>query len=92
MKAIPWFSTLSSPQASAVSLSRLAARFMDPGIVPVYSDPGHPDQNGKHERVSHRLRSASASMYRHTKDHGIEPAIPGALVLVDGGRRRRGGS
>ena len=48
------------PFASAVSLSRLtrlAVRFMDLGIVPVYSDPGHPEQNGSHERMHEELKA-----------------------------------
>jgi transposase InsO family protein len=48
------------PFASAVSLSRLtrlAVRFMDLGIVPVYSDPGHPEHNGSHERMHEELKA-----------------------------------
>jgi transposase InsO family protein len=47
------------PFASAVSLSRLthlAVWFIDLEIVPVYSDPGHPEQNGKHERMHKELK------------------------------------
>jgi transposase InsO family protein len=48
------------PFASAVSLSRLtrlAVWFMDLGIVPVYSDPGHPEHNGSHERMHEELKA-----------------------------------
>ena len=48
------------PFASAVSLSRLtrlAVGFMDLGIVPVYSDPGHPEHNGSHERMHEELKA-----------------------------------
>jgi transposase InsO family protein len=48
------------PFASAVSLSRLtrlAVWFMDLGIQPVYSDPGHPEQNGSHERMHAELKA-----------------------------------
>jgi transposase InsO family protein len=48
------------PFASAVSLSRLtrlAVWFIDLGIVPVYSDPGHPEQNGRHERMHRELKA-----------------------------------
>ena len=48
------------PFASAVSLSRLtrlAVWFMELGIVPVYSDPGHPEQNGSHERMHEELKA-----------------------------------
>jgi transposase InsO family protein len=48
------------PFASAVSLSRLtrlAVWFMDLGIVPVYSDPAHPEQNGSHERMHEELKA-----------------------------------
>ena len=51
------------PFASTVSLSRLtrlAVWFMDLGIVPVYSDPGHPEQNPEHERMHKDLKAASA--------------------------------
>lgn len=48
------------PFASAVSLSRLtrlAVWFMDLGIEPVYSDPGHPEHNGSHERMHEELKA-----------------------------------
>lgn len=48
------------PFASSVSLSRLthlAVWFMDLGIVPVYSDPGHPEQNPEHERMHADLKA-----------------------------------
>jgi transposase InsO family protein len=48
------------PFASAVSLSRLtrlAVWFIDLGIVPVYSDPGHPEHNGSHERMHKELKA-----------------------------------
>lgn len=48
------------PFASAVSLSRLtrlAVWFMELGIVPVYSDPAHPEQNGRHERMHEELKA-----------------------------------
>ena len=48
------------PFASAVSLSRLtrlAVWFMDLGIIPEYSDPGHPEQNPEHERMHKDLKA-----------------------------------
>ncbi|MGA2766009.1 MAG: DDE-type integrase/transposase/recombinase [Spirochaetia bacterium] len=48
------------PFASAMSLARLtklAVWFMDLGIVPVYSDPGHPEHNGSHERMHRELKA-----------------------------------
>jgi transposase InsO family protein len=48
------------PFASAVSLSRLtrlAVWFLELGIVPVYSDRGHPEQNGSHERMHEELKA-----------------------------------
>lgn len=48
------------PFASAVSLSRLtrlAVWLMDLGIKPVYSDPGHPEHNGSHERMHGELKA-----------------------------------
>ena len=31
--------------------------FIDHGILPVYSDPGHPEQNGRHERMHRELKA-----------------------------------
>jgi transposase InsO family protein len=48
------------PFASALSLSRLtrlSVWFMDLGIQPVYSDPGHPEHNGSHERMHEELKA-----------------------------------
>jgi len=48
------------PFGSTVSLSRLtrlAVWFMDLGIMPVYSDPGHPEQNPEHERMHRDLKA-----------------------------------
>ena len=48
------------PFASSVSLSRLtrlAVWFMDMGITPVYSDPGHPEHNPEHERMHEDLKA-----------------------------------
>jgi transposase InsO family protein len=47
------------PFASPVSLSRLthlSVWFIELGIMPVYSDPGHPEQNGSHERMHRELK------------------------------------
>lgn len=38
-------------------LTRLAVWFIDLGIEPVYSDPAHPDQNGRHERMHRDLKA-----------------------------------
>ena len=51
------------PFASAVSLSRLtrlSVWFIELGIVPVYSDPGHPQDNANHERMHRELKAAAA--------------------------------
>ena len=51
-----------SPFANALSLRRmtqLSVWFMDLGITPVYSDPAHPAQNGRHERMHRDLKAAS---------------------------------
>lgn len=48
------------PFGSSNSLRRLtglAVWFMDLGITPVYSDPGHPEQNGRHERMHRDLKA-----------------------------------
>lgn len=38
-------------------LSSLAVWFIDHGITPVYSDPGKPQQNGRHERMHKDLKA-----------------------------------
>jgi transposase InsO family protein len=48
------------PFGSPVSLRRmttLAVWLMDLGITPVYSDPGQPQQNGRHERMHKELKA-----------------------------------
>ena len=35
--------------------------FIDLGILPVFSDPAHPEQNGRHERMHRDLKAACAS-------------------------------
>jgi transposase InsO family protein len=48
------------PFGSSNSLRRLtslAVWFMDVGITPVYSDPGQPQQNGRHERMHRDLKA-----------------------------------
>lgn len=37
-------------------LTRLAVWFLELGIEPVYSDPAHPEQNGRHERMHRDLK------------------------------------
>ena len=32
---------------------------MDLGVKPVFSDPGHPEQNGRHERIHRELNAAT---------------------------------
>jgi transposase InsO family protein len=41
---------------SICRLTRLAVWFLELGIEPVYSDPGHPEQNGRHERMHRELK------------------------------------
>lgn len=38
--------------------SRLSYWFIDLGIMPVFSDPAHPEQNGRHERMHRDLKAA----------------------------------
>jgi len=48
------------PFGSPISLRRmtsLAVWFMDLGVTPVYSDPGQPQQNGRHERMHKDLKA-----------------------------------
>ena len=49
-----------SPFGNAVSLrrmTRLSVWFMEIGIIPVYSDPACPQQNGRHERMHRDLKA-----------------------------------
>lgn len=40
--------------------TRLSYWFIDLGILPVFSDPAHPEQNGRHERMHRDLKAACA--------------------------------
>jgi len=40
--------------------TRLSYWFIELGITPVFSDPGHPEQNGRHERMHRDLKAACA--------------------------------
>jgi transposase InsO family protein len=40
--------------------TRLSYWFIELGIMPVYSDPSHPEQNGRHERMHRDLKAACA--------------------------------
>lgn len=40
-------------------MTRLSVWFMELGITPVFSDPGHPEQNGRHERMHRELKADS---------------------------------
>jgi transposase InsO family protein len=56
-------------------LPRLATWLLELGIEPVYSDPGHPEQNGRHERMHRELkRGGDAST-------GLKP--PGTAAQVE---------
>lgn len=44
-----------------VGLSRLAVWFIKLGIVPERIDPGHPEQNGRHERMHLTLKKETAA-------------------------------
>lgn len=41
--------------------TRLSYWFIDLGILPVFSDPAHPEQNGRHERMHRDLKAACAA-------------------------------
>lgn len=41
--------------------TRLSYWFIDLGILPVFSDPAHPEQNGRHERMHRDLKASCAS-------------------------------
>lgn len=40
--------------------TRLSYWFIELGIMPVFSDPAHPEQNGRHERMHRDLKAACA--------------------------------
>jgi transposase InsO family protein len=40
--------------------TRLSYWFIELGILPVFSDPAHPEQNGRHERMHRDLKAACA--------------------------------
>jgi transposase InsO family protein len=51
------------PFGSVLSIqrfTRLSYWFIDLGILPVFSDPAHPEQNGRHERMHRELKAACA--------------------------------
>ena len=65
------------PFASAVSLSRLtnlAVCFMEHGVTPVYSDPGHPEHNPEHERMHRDLKACGHA------SGGLQPGTSAAEV------------
>lgn len=45
--------------------TRLSYWFIELGIMPVYSDPSHPEQNGRHERMHRNLKAACAQPAAH---------------------------
>lgn len=50
-----------SPFASVTAIqrfTRLSYWFIEPGIMPVFSDPSHPEQNGRHTRMHRDLKAA----------------------------------
>lgn len=53
-----------SPFGSVRSIQRftqLSYWFIELGIMPVFSDPAHPEQNGRHERMHRDLKAACAN-------------------------------
>ena len=46
--------------AAIQRFTRLSYWFIDLGIMPVFSDPSHPEQNGRHERMHRDLKAACA--------------------------------
>ncbi len=45
--------------------TRLSYWFIELGILPVFSDPAHPEQNGRHERMHRDLKAACAMPSRY---------------------------
>ena len=57
-----------SPFGSVAAIQRftqLSYWFIELGITPVYSDPAHPEQNGRHERMHRDLKAACAKPSAH---------------------------
>jgi len=57
-----------SPFGSVAAIqrfTRLSYWFIELGITPVYSDPAHPEQNGRHERMHRDLKAACAKPSAH---------------------------
>ncbi len=53
-----------SPFGSVRAIQRytqLSYWFIELGIIPVFSDPAHPEQNGRHERMHRDLKAACAT-------------------------------
>ena len=53
-----------SPFGSVRAIQRytqLSYWFIELGIIPVFSDPAHPEQNGRHERMHRDLKAACAN-------------------------------
>ncbi len=65
-------------------LTRLSVWFIEQGIDPVYSDPAHPEQNGRHERMhkdlkgeatkppGYNLRAQQRKLNRFVEEYNIE--------------------
>ena len=47
--------------AAIQRFTKLSYWFIDLGILPVYSDPAHPEQNGRHERMHRDLKAECAA-------------------------------
>lgn len=57
-----------SPFGSVRAIQRftqLSYWFIELGIMPVFSDPAHPEQNGRHERMHRDLKAACAKPSAH---------------------------
>ena len=57
-----------SPFGSVRAIQRytqLSYWFIELGIMPVFSDPAHPEQNGRHERMHRDLKAACAKPSSH---------------------------
>jgi len=57
-----------SPFGSVAAIqrfTRLSYWFIELGIMPVFSDPAHPEQNGRHERMHRDLKASCAKPSAH---------------------------
>lgn len=66
-------------------LTRLAAWFVEPAREPAYSEPGSPQQNGRHERIHLDLTSLTIIRGRESQADGFELRIAKRFIWSKSG-------